>query len=65
MINLNNIRFALAAVTAALVLSACGSGSGAPVVQNANTATPNVSNYNGPPPATEDVQAFKLAVASQ
>ena len=57
-----NIRFALAALAAVFLLQACGSGSGAPVVQNANLATPNVSNYNGPPPATEDVQAFKLAV---
>jgi hypothetical protein len=62
MMTIKNIRFPLAALATAFVLSACGSGSGAPVVQNANTATPNVSNYSGPTPATEDVQAFKLAV---
>jgi hypothetical protein len=62
MMTIKNIRFALTTIAAAFILSACGTGSGAPVLQNANTATPNVSNYNGPPPATEDVQAFKLAV---
>ncbi|MEM8767299.1 MAG: LamG domain-containing protein [Pseudomonadota bacterium] len=56
-----NIRILLAAL-GLLLLQACGSGSGAPVVQNALTSTPDASNYNGPPPSTEDVQAFKLAV---
>lgn len=44
------------------LLHGCGSGSGAEVVQNPVTTTPSVSNYNGPPPATADVQSFKLAV---
>ncbi len=56
-----NIRTLLAAL-GLLLLQACGSGSGAPVTQNALTSTPDASNYNGPPPTTEDVQAFKLAV---
>ncbi len=57
-----NIRLALATIFLSFLLQACGSGSGAPVTQNAVTSTPDVSNYNGPPPATEDVQAFKLAL---
>lgn len=57
-----SFRLALLTLAATLLLQACGAGSGAPVTQNALTSTPNVSNYNGPPPSTEDVQAFKLAV---
>lgn len=56
------LRSTFVILAALALLQACGSGSGAPVVQNALTSTPDVSNYNGPPPATEDVQAFKLAV---
>ncbi|MGE0624889.1 MAG: LamG domain-containing protein [Pseudomonadales bacterium] len=59
---IQNFRTLLAALAALLLLQACGSGSGAPVVQNPLTSAPNVSNYNGPPPATADVQAFKLAL---
>ena len=44
----------------ALVLQACGSGSGAATTDNPVTAAPNVSNYSGPAPATADIQAFKL-----
>lgn len=43
------------------VLAAC-SGGGADVKENPIVEPPDSSNYNGPPPATEDVQAFKLAV---
>ncbi len=43
------------------VLSAC-SGGGADVEDNPVLPEPPDSNYNGPPPATDDVQAFKLAV---
>ena len=46
----------------ALLISACGSGSGAGTSENPVTTTPDASNYSGPAPATEDVQAFKLAV---
>ncbi len=61
---MNTIRSfrVLLTALALLLLQACGSGSGAPVVQNALTSAPTVSNYNGPPPATADVQAFKLAL---
>ena len=55
-------RAALSTTLAALVLSGCGSGSGAGVEANPVTAAPNVSNYNGPAPASADVQAFKLNV---
>jgi hypothetical protein len=57
-----NLRFLTITLLGLMALYGCGSGSGAPVVQNALTSVPDVSNYNGPPPATEDVQAFKLAV---
>ncbi|MEO1202558.1 MAG: LamG domain-containing protein, partial [Pseudomonadota bacterium] len=47
----------------ALVLTACSSGSGPDVEGNPNTGGgPATSNYNGPAPATADVQAFKLNV---
>lgn len=62
MINMKNSHFTIAALMLTFLLQACGSGSGAPVTQNALTTTPDASNYNGPPPSTEDVQAFKLAV---
>ncbi len=43
-------------------LTACGGGEG--TSQNPNTvgAVASTSNYNGPPPTTTDVQAFKLNV---
>ena len=43
-----------------LLLAACGSGSGAGTSENPVTAAPDSSNYTGPAPATDDVQAFKL-----
>jgi mono/diheme cytochrome c family protein len=49
------------AVLVAAMLSACSGGSGADVEQN--PGVPNsgpTSNYNGPPPATADVQQFKI-----
>jgi hypothetical protein len=52
----------VAALAATLALSGCGAGSGADVRDNPNTTPPNVSNYNGPPAQTEDVQRFKLNV---
>ena len=45
---------------AAASITGCGGGSGAATEQNPLAATPGVSNYNGPPPATADVQAFKI-----
>ncbi|HEY5645194.1 MAG TPA: LamG-like jellyroll fold domain-containing protein [Pseudomonadales bacterium] len=59
---IHDLRTTVALLATLVLLQACGTGSGAPVEQNQVTTTPDVSNYNGPPPATEDVQAFKLAV---
>ncbi|MFQ5983453.1 MAG: LamG domain-containing protein, partial [Woeseiaceae bacterium] len=43
-----------------LAIAACGGG--APTTQNPITNPPPPSTYNGPPPATAEVQAFKLNV---
>ncbi len=51
-----------AAVLVLLAVYGCGSGSGAETVSNPLTTPPEVSNYSGPPPATADVQSFKLNV---
>jgi concanavalin A-like lectin/glucanase superfamily protein len=53
---------ALTLIVLSVFLQACGSGSGAGTSANPITATPDVSNYSGPPPATADVQAFKIHV---
>ena len=45
---------------ATLTLSGCGGG--AANTQNPVTTTVTASNYDGPVPATADVQAFKLNV---
>jgi hypothetical protein len=42
-----------------LALAGCAGG-GADTEINPATGTPNVSNYNGPAPATADVQSFKI-----
>jgi mono/diheme cytochrome c family protein len=44
----------------AAALSACGGGSGAATQITPNSSTPGTSTYNGPPPATADVQSFKI-----
>ncbi len=43
-----------------LAIAACGGG--APTTDNPITNVPPPTTYNGPPPATADVQAFKLSV---
>jgi hypothetical protein len=53
---------AVALTSFVALLQACGSGSGAATSENPLTVAPEVSNYSGPPPATADVQAFKLAM---
>ena len=50
-----------AAVATLAVLAACSSG-GAPTAENPVTVAPPVADYNGPAPANEDVQAFRLNV---
>ncbi len=49
---------------ASLVLTACGSGSGADVVQNpvGNGSGGEQPNYTGPAPQTADIQAFRINV---
>jgi mono/diheme cytochrome c family protein len=49
------------AVLVAAMLSACSGGSGADVEENPGVpGNVQTSNYNGPPPATADVQQFKI-----
>ncbi len=54
------ILTALSPVLAALALAACGGG--ASTTENPATAPPPAAGYTGPPPASQDVQAFKLNV---
>ena len=52
----------LAMASGLSLLAAC-SGGGASVEENNNSGQPNPgTNYSGPPPQSEDVQRFKLAV---
>ena len=55
-----SLKLILAAGLSALVLTACGGG--AQTTDNPITSVTPPSTYNGPPPATADVQAFKLNV---
>lgn len=57
-VNANAI--ALATLAALVLLAGCGGG--AQTTENPITGAPPTSSYSGPPPATEDVQAFKLNV---
>lgn len=50
----------LAAALLSLALAACGGG--AKTVENPNTSGGSAPTYNGPAPATADVQAFKINV---
>jgi hypothetical protein len=52
------MRYTLLGGFAATVLAACGGG--APTQENPNTTPPTQPAYNGPPPATADVQAFRI-----
>jgi hypothetical protein len=60
--SMNQVRLLKLLVTIALsaTLSACGGG--AQTTTNPITSVTPPSTYNGPPPATADVQAFKLNV---
>ncbi len=51
-------RFAV--LVSAVAISACSGGSGADVQQNVQSSSGASATYSGPPPATDDVQAFKL-----
>jgi hypothetical protein len=52
------VRLWLFSVPGAFVLGGCGGGAG--TTENPVTGVTPPSSYNGPPPATEDVQSFKL-----
>jgi hypothetical protein len=52
----------LPVVLAALAALLAGCGGGAPTQQNPVTVAPGPAGYQGPPPASQDVQAFKLNV---
>ncbi len=58
----NNLMHAVFLSGLIIILSACGSGSGAGTSENPLTSNPSVGNYTGPAPATADVQSFKLAL---
>jgi hypothetical protein len=53
------LRLVLAGLSV-FAITACGGG--APTTENPITNVTPPSTYNGPPPATADVQAFKLNV---
>ncbi len=57
---LRRARTALVVAGLGLLATACGGG--APTVENPVTAPPTPAGYKGPPPASQDVQAFKLNV---
>jgi len=57
-----NLRTFAVIAAASMLLYGCGTGSGAATSPNPVTTTATVSNYSGPPPATPDVQSFKLAL---
>jgi hypothetical protein len=59
---LRRAQAAIAALVASVVLAGCGAG-GAQTVVNPAPSAPGtqVQNYNGPAPASGDVQAFKVA----
>lgn len=58
--SLRGLRATLAVISLAWLAAACGGG--APVQENPVTNAPPPAGYTGPPPASQDVQAFKLNV---
>lgn len=53
---------ALITALSAFALAGCSGGSGASTQENPVTTAPPTSDYNGPPPATADVQSFMINV---
>ena len=51
-----------AGLCAFAMLAACGGGSSVQTTQLPNTGTPQAVTYNGPAPASADVQAFKTSL---
>ena len=59
--NLRALRFATLAAVGAIALTACGGG--AETTENPNTNPGSgAPTYNGPPPATGDIQAFQVSL---
>ena len=58
--SLSSQRAALAVTALGWLAAACGGG--APVQENPVTSAPPPAGYSGPPPASQDVQSFKLNV---
>jgi hypothetical protein len=56
------LRFLRALATALCLAALAGCGGGASTSENPPTAPPPPAGYTGPPPASQDVQAFKLNV---
>ena len=54
--------WSMRALLLATVLAVGGCGGGADTVQNPDTSGGTPQAYNGPAPATADVQAFKINV---
>lgn len=52
----------ISAILLLVLLQGCGNNSGTDLQTLPNTQSPNSQGYAGPPPATEDVQRFKLYV---
>ena len=53
-------RNGIALIAMTVLISACSGGAG--TQENPVTSVPDDTNYNGPPPATADVQAFRINV---
>jgi Concanavalin A-like lectin/glucanases superfamily len=56
------LRFVPALLPALFTLALAGCGGGASTEENPATTPPPPAGYSGPPPASQDVQAFKLHV---
>jgi hypothetical protein len=56
------VRFLSGLLTALCLLALAGCGGGASTTENPPTTPPPPAGYSGPPPASQDVQAFKLNV---
>ncbi len=56
------IRIFTALSPVLLALAFAGCGGGASTTENPSTTPPPAAGYSGPPPASQDVQAFKLNV---
>src|SRR5262245_23278119 len=58
----STLRALAALALASLALAVAGCGGGAKTTENPITSPPPPAGYAGPPPASQDVQAFKINV---